>query len=182
MTDDGWRMTDDWEWAVFGVLKRKLFEHASLKAIHARKREPLFAEVFNGCADVIEFFAIDEQKAIMNVLDASNFKGRILGVVLLQIESKAGGNNGSVNDSGDTFSSLGQLEQHRVVDIIIDENNGGLGAHDYIVEEGICIEELVIKKDTEFRQITPTYCAPNCVDFRMDQCTLLFQTHQSIVD
>ncbi len=39
----------------------------------------------------------------MNLLDASNFNGRILGVVLLQIESKACGNTGSVDNSGDTF-------------------------------------------------------------------------------
>lgn len=97
-------MTDDCEWAVFGVLKWKLLEHAMSQAIHARKREPLFAEVFDGCTDMIEFLAIDEQKAIMNLLDASDFKGRILGVVLLQIESKAGGNKGSVDNSGDTFA------------------------------------------------------------------------------
>ena len=117
-------MTDDGEEAVFGVLKRKLIEHAGRQAIHARKREPLFTEVFNGCADMIEFLAIDEQEAIMNLLDASDFNERILGVVLLQIEPKACGNTRSVYDSGDSFSSLGQLEQHRVIDIIIDENNG----------------------------------------------------------
>ena len=105
---------------MFGLLKRKLFEHAGRQAIHARKREPLFAKVFNGGTDMIEFLAIDEQKAIMNLLDPSDFNGRILGVVLLQIESKACGNTGSVYSSGDTFSSLGQLEQNRVVDIIID--------------------------------------------------------------
>ncbi len=123
-------MTDDGEWAVFGGLKWKFLEHAMSQAIHPRKREPLFAEVFNGCADMIEFLVIDEQKAIMNLLDASNLNGRILSVVLLQIESKACGNIGSVDSSGDTFSSLGQLEQNSVVDIVVDENNGGLGAHD----------------------------------------------------
>jgi hypothetical protein len=108
---------------ILTALERKFLEHAGRQAIHARKREPLFAEVFNGCADMIEFLAIDEYKAIMNLLDTSDFNGRILGVVLLQIESKACGNTGSVYSSGDTFSSLGQLEQNSVVDIVVDEND-----------------------------------------------------------
>lgn len=64
---------------------------------------------------MIEFLAIDEHEAIMNMLDTSDFNGRILVVVLLQIEAKACGNTGRIDSSGDTFSSLGQLEQNSVV-------------------------------------------------------------------
>ena len=64
---------------------------------------------------MIEFLTIDEQETIMNMLYTSDFNGRILVVVLLQIEAKACGNTGRIDSSGDAFFSLGQLEQNSVV-------------------------------------------------------------------
>jgi hypothetical protein len=60
--------------------------HFPRQTIHPRKRKPTFAKVFDGCADVIEFFSINQQKAIVHVFEAVKPDGRILFVVFVNVE------------------------------------------------------------------------------------------------
>ena len=115
-------MTNDGEWAVFGGLKRKFLEHAGRQAIHARKREPLFAEIFYGWTDMIEFFAIDEQKAIMNLLDAMHRNMRVLLVVLFQIELQEGRDTLTENGSA-MFSGCRKFcDNHSIIKFLLSKN------------------------------------------------------------
>jgi len=63
-------------------------EDFGCQRIHARKGEAFFAEVFEGCADVVEGLAVEDEKAVVKMSNGPHLHGWILVVVLLNIQSE----------------------------------------------------------------------------------------------
>ena len=120
------------------------------QTVHPRKRKPLFAEVFDGSTDVVEFFFVDDEEAVVDVLDAVNFDGRILRIAFFQIESQGSVNALRVYCCRHAFVALGELQQHRMVDVVVDENDGVRWLLNQLAEEYVGIEDLVLEEDAVF--------------------------------
>ena len=65
-----------------GGLGRKSPQDFTRQTIHPRERKPFFAQVFDGGTDVVEFFLVDDEEAVVDVLDTMNFNRRILRIML----------------------------------------------------------------------------------------------------
>ena len=95
--------------------------HFPRQAIHPRKRKPALAQVFDGGADVVEFFRVNQQEAIVYLFDAVQMDGRILRVVFVKVELERCRNALGVYVCRNVRSAFRQLQQHSVIDVVVDE-------------------------------------------------------------
>ena len=99
---------------------------------------------------MVEFFFVDDEEAVVDVLDAVNFDCWVLRIVFFQIEEKGGRNALGVNSCAHSDAALGQLQQHRMVDVVVDEDDGLLCLLNQFAEENVGIEDLVLEEDAVF--------------------------------
>ena len=73
---------------------------------------------------MVELFFVDDEKTIVDVWDSMNVDGGVLRVVFVKVEAKGRGDALGINASGNMLIAFGQLKQHRMVDVVVDEDNG----------------------------------------------------------
>jgi len=84
-------------------------QHLAHQAIHLGKCKPLFPEVFDGCANMVEFFSVDDEEAVVDVLCAVNFDGGVLRIVFFKVETKGRRNALGVYGCAHSFGAFGEL-------------------------------------------------------------------------
>jgi hypothetical protein len=72
---------------------------------------------------VVEFFFVDDEEAVVDVLGAVNGNGRVLRVVFIEVEAKGRGDALGVNGCSHAFRAFGKLQQYGVVDVVVDKND-----------------------------------------------------------
>ena len=85
-------------------------KHITHQTVHPWKRKPLFAQVFDRGTDVVELLFVDDEKAVVDVLNAVNVDWRVLRVVFFQVQAQSIRNALRVNGGGHPFLAFGELQ------------------------------------------------------------------------
>src|SRR5690606_8497696 len=96
---------------------------------------------------MIDGLAIKDQEAVVAGGEFSNGDRRVLCIMLFQVLGQCLADGlGQYRDT-DTFAAFGQLQQHTVVDVVIDQDDGFFGGSKQVIDEYIGIEDLAVEED-----------------------------------
>ncbi len=96
-------------------------------------------------ADVIDIF-VNNKKAVVGFGTVMQSYSRILGIMPLHILTKLTGNLTVVNINRYSGETFGELNEDRIVNIIVNNRYTGLGLTDKSGDERIGIENLTVKE------------------------------------
>ncbi len=92
-------------------------------------------------------FAVQNQKTVVAVAKLMYLDRRILGVVLFQVLGNLLADGFGQDGGADALAALGQLHQHTVVDVVVDQDDGLFRLAQQVIDEHIGVEYLAVKKD-----------------------------------
>lgn len=81
----------------------QFFEHVQSTGFEFGESEPFFAEVFEGCADVVDVAFVEDEKAVVCGLECFDLDGRVLGIMFREVERELSGNVFGENGGGYGF-------------------------------------------------------------------------------
>ena len=97
---------------------------------------------------MVNVFLVDDQEAVVRLVELSDLDRGVLGVMLLDIQGKLFRDLGGINSRFHTGGTLGEKHQDGFVDIVVDQDNRTAGGADQAGSEFIGIEQLAVIKDT----------------------------------
>ena len=115
--------------------------------LHPAEREQLLSQVFEGGAEVIDG-VVDDEEAVVVAVALPNRDRRILPVVAFEVELQRFRDVFRDNLRRHALLPFRQRQQHRVVHIVVDENDAFACRPDQIRREGVCVEDLSVVEDT----------------------------------
>ena len=90
---------------------------------------------------------VDTEEAVVSVLELVNGNSLVLCVMSLQVEGELLSDAAGVNLRTNSIGSLVKHGQHRVIHIIVEQDNATFGTSDEVVDKGVGIENLSIVED-----------------------------------
>ena len=111
------------------------------------KGEHLFAEVFQRGSDVIDFCPVDYQEAVMAFLVSMNAYRGILAVVFLQIQLQLVADGLRVDLGFHAGIPLAEHQQHRLVHVVVYQQQGLSCGADKVGGELVGVEQLTVVED-----------------------------------
>ena len=90
---------------------------------HQVEAEQFLAQILERTAEGVQLGVINQQEAVVDVGDLVEFHGRVLAVVPCDVECQRFGYLPGNNLRRDMLVPFGQHEQHRLVDIVVNQHN-----------------------------------------------------------
>ena len=109
--------------------------------------EHLFAEVFQGGADVINVRAVDNQEAVVALLVGVDAYRGILAVVLLHVQLQLVADGLRVDVGFHAGIPFAEHQQHRLVHVVVYQQQGLPCGADKVCDELVGIEQLAVVED-----------------------------------
>ncbi len=113
---------------------------------HAAEGEPFLAQVLQRGADMIHR-VIDAEEAVVGVLERIDVDGAVLRIVSLQVEGELLGDGACVNLCAHPVGTFVEEGQHRVVNIVVEQDDAALGTADKVTDKGVGVKDLPVVED-----------------------------------
>ncbi len=123
---------------------------------------------------------IDYQETVVSCGVFMQCNSRILLIVFLNILTQLLRYMSVVNVNRHPRLTFGKLNQHRIIYIIVNQNNPFLCLTDKIRNQGVGIKNLAVEKDSLLRFLIITKLIKNCIDFLISFQLLLLNTFNSL--
>ena len=145
---------------------------------HPAKSEPFLSQVFQRGADVIHR-VVDAEEAVVGVLEHIDGDGTVLRIVALQVEDELLCDVACVNMCTHSVVSLVEQGQHRVVHVVVEQDDAAFGAAHQVADESVGIEDLSVEEDALHGRQGH---ADEKVDFLFRFAYALLQAFKALVD
>lgn len=123
--------------------------------------------------------AVKDKETVVETVGGADLHSRVLPVVTLDVKPEGVGDVPGDDRGTDIVSPLGEHLQHRVVHIVVNEDDAFLCRADEVRREGVRIENLSVAEDTLHRG----QCgAHEEGDFLFGVADTLLQSFKSLVD
>lgn len=114
--------------------------------LHPAKSEPFLAQILQRGAEVIHH-VVDAEEAVVGVLELTDGDGTVLRIVALQVEGELRRDAARVNLCTHAIGTFVEQGQHRVVHIVVEQDDAALGAAHQVADKSVGIEDLPIEED-----------------------------------
>ena len=114
--------------------------------LHPAKSKPFLPQVLQRGAEVI-YCVVDAEEAVVGVLERIDGDGTVLRVVALLVEGKLLRDVACVNLCAYPVGALVEQGQHRVVHIVVEQDDAAFGASHQVADESVGVEDLSVEED-----------------------------------
>ncbi len=146
--------------------------------LHPAKCEPFLVQVLQRGADMIHR-VIDAEEAVVGVLERIDGDGAVLRIVALQVEGELLGDVARVNLCTHVVGAFVKQGQHRVVHVVVEQDDAAFGAAHQVADESVGIEDLSVIEDALYGRQGH---ADKEVNFLLCLANTLFQPLKTLVD
>ena len=122
---------------------------------------------------------VDAEEAVVGVLEHIDSDGAVLRIVALQVEGKLWCDAARVNLSTHSVGAFVEQGQHRVVHVVVKQDDTVFGAAHQVADESVGVEDLSIEEDTLHGRQGGT---DKEVDFLFRLANTLLQTFKALID
>ena len=122
---------------------------------------------------------VDAEEAVVGVLERIDGDGTVLRVVALLVEGKLLRDVACVNLCAYPVGALVEQGQHRVVHIVVEQDDAAFGASHQVADESVGVEDLSVEEDALNGRQGGT---DKEVDFLFRLAYALFQSLKTLVD
>ena len=98
---------------------------------------------------MIDCIVDDEEAVVVSVAFPDRY-GRILTVMSLKVQRERFCHTSRDNLRRYAFSSLRQHQKHRIVDVVVNEDDASFCGTDQVGGECVCVEDLAVEEDALF--------------------------------
>lgn len=99
---------------------------------------------------------VDAEEAVVGVLERIDGDGAVLCIVALQVEGKLLGDVARIDLCTHTVGTLVEQGQHRVVHIVVEQDDAALGTADKVTDKGVGVEDLPVVEDALVGRTLPS--------------------------
>ena len=91
---------------------------------------------------------VDAEESVVGVLERIDGDGAVLRIVALQVEGELLGDVACVNLCAHTVGAFVEQGQHRVVHVVVEQDDTFFGAAHEVADESVGVEDLSVEEDT----------------------------------
>ena len=125
------------------------------------------------------YCVVDAEEAVVGVLERIDGDGTVLRIVALQVEGKLLGDVACINPCAHPVGALVEQGQHRVVHVVVEQDDAAFGAAHQVADESVGVEDLSVEEDALNGRQGGT---DKEVDFLFRLAYALFQSLKTLVD
>ena len=125
------------------------------------------------------YCVVDAEEAVVGVLERIDGDGAVLCIVALQVEGELLSDVACVNMCAHTVGAFVEQGQHRVVHVVVEQDDTVFGAAHQVADESVGVENLSFEEDSLHRRQGGT---DEEVDFFLRLAYALLQAFKALVD
>lgn len=122
---------------------------------------------------------VNAEEAVVGVLERINGDGAVLRIVALQVEGELLCDAACVNLCAHSVGTFVEQGQHRVVHVVVEQDDAAFGAAHQVTDESVGVEDLSVEEDALHGWQGGT---DEEVDFLFRLAYTLFQAFKALVD